>query len=83
MDIKKYLQEQVFTKQNFMLFVGFSMIAIGGGIFFLSSWFKIRGLDEGAVNVMKFGAGGWFAAGVCMALWERAERSNSIKERTK
>lgn len=70
----KSLVKKIFSKQSLMLWAGFLLFLTGGGQFFLSTWFMHRGLDPGAVNVMRLGAGGWFVAGGIMAWWERSLR---------
>lgn len=70
----KSLIKRILTRQSLMLWGGFLLFLAGGAQFILSSWFMRRGLDPGAVNVMRFGAGGWFVAGGIMAWWERSIR---------
>ena len=73
MDVKVLLK-RIFSKQSLMLWAGFLLFMVGAAQFFLSTWFMRRGLDPGAVNVMRLGAGGWFVAGGIMAGWERTLR---------
>lgn len=68
-------RKTLFNKNSLLLYLGSILVLVGGGLMAMAHMYESRGgVDLFIVILIRIGAGGWFAAGIAIAVLERRMR---------